>query len=82
MWFSPLFLEEYSRDRARTLSQHLAQCRLAEALQPAPPSRWRRLLARRLATLSLRLDRREALATLNTGPYPLYSRRTAPRRGA
>lgn len=69
MWFSPLFLEEYSRDRARTLSQHLAQCRLAEALQPAPPSRWRRLLARRLAALSLRLDGREAIAAFRIWPF-------------
>jgi len=70
MLFSPLLLEEYSRERASSLSQHLAQCRLAEELQPASPPRWRRLLARRLASLSLRLDRREALATLETRLSP------------
>jgi len=70
MWFSPYFLEEHSRDRARTLSQHLAHCRLAEELQPASPSKWRRALARRLASLSLRLDRGEAQATLETRLSP------------
>ena len=70
MLFTPLLLEDYCRERASALSHHLALCRLAEELQPAAPSRWRRVLARRLASLSLRLDRREALATLETRLSP------------
>lgn len=69
MWFSPLFLEEYCRERSLDLSRHLARCRLAEELQPTPPRRWRRVLARRLAVLSARLDRGEAQATLLSGPF-------------
>lgn len=70
MLFTPLLLEDYCRERAAALSQHLAHCRLAAELQPASPSKWRRFLARRLASLSLRLDRREALATLETRLSP------------
>lgn len=70
MLFSPLLLEEYCRERASILSHHLAQCRLAEELQPSSPPRWRRLLARRLVSLSLRLDRGEAQATLETRLSP------------
>ena len=69
MWFSPLFLEEYCRERSLDLSRHLARCRLAEELQPASPRRWRRVLARHLASLSARLDRGEAQATLLSGPF-------------
>jgi hypothetical protein len=69
MWFSPLFLEEYCRERSLDLSRHLARCRLAEELSPSSPPRWRRLLARRLAALSARLDRGEALAALHAGPF-------------
>lgn len=70
MLFAPLLLEEYCRERASSLSRHLAQCRLAEELQQASPPKWRRLLARRLASLSLRLDRGEARATLETRLSP------------
>jgi len=70
MLFTPLLLEEYCRERSLNLSQHLARCRLAEELSPSSPSWWRRLLARRLASLSLRLDRSEALATLETRLSP------------
>jgi len=67
MWDSPLFLENYSRERMRDLSQHLARCRLAEEYQRSLRPRWRRSLARRLASLSLRLDDRSALAALDAG---------------
>jgi hypothetical protein len=70
MLFTPLLLEDYCRERASGLSQHLARCRLAEELSPPSPSWWRRVLARRLASLSLRLDRREALDTLETRLFP------------
>jgi hypothetical protein len=69
MWLSPLLLDEYCRERADGLSRHLAQCRLAEELEPSSPPWWRRVLARRLASLSLRLDRGEAQATLLSGPF-------------
>ena len=69
MWYSPLYLELYSRERQRELTGEMALCRLAEAQKPERPSRprWRRLLAGRLATLSLRLDDRAALAALKAG---------------
>jgi hypothetical protein len=69
MWFSPLFLEEYCRERSLDFSRHLARCRLAEELHRAPSPRWRRVLARRLVSLSLRLDRREAIAALKAKPF-------------
>ena len=67
MWSSPFFLEEYARERTKELSGQLARCRLAERLQGRPAPRWRRFLARRLASLSLRLDDRAALAALEGG---------------
>jgi hypothetical protein len=70
MLFSPLLLEEYCRERAASLSSQLALCRLAGELHRAPPPRWRRVLARRLASLSLCLDRGEAQATLKTSASP------------
>ena len=70
MWFSPLLLEEYCRERSFALSQHLARCRLAEELRSPTAPRWRRILARRLASLSLCLDHGEAQATLKTGLSP------------
>lgn len=65
MLFSPLLLEEYSRERVRSLSQHLDACRLAEECEGSLPPRWRRFLARRLASMSLRLDHRTARSTLD-----------------
>ena len=64
MWYAPILLEEYSRERANDLSRHLELCRLAEECERRSPPRWRRALARRLATLSLRLDDRAARAAL------------------
>ena len=69
MWYSPLYLEVYSRERQRELSGQLARCRLAEEYQRPLRPRWRRSLARRLASLSLRLDDRSALAALEAGLF-------------
>lgn len=68
MLFSPLLLEEYSRERVRSLSQYLDACRLAEAYGRRSPPRWRRFLARRLASMSLRLEHRTARSTLDAAP--------------
>ena len=65
--YSPFFLEELSRERVRSLSGHLESCLLAEKYGRRSPSRWRRFLARRLASLSLRLDDRTARSTLEAG---------------
>ena len=70
MWYSPLFLEHYARERSTGLSQQLARCRLAEQFERRSPPRWRRSLARRLATLSLRLDDSAALAALEARLSP------------
>ena len=70
MLYSPFLLEEYSRDRVRSLSRHLDACRLAEECEGRSPPRWRRFLARCLASMSLRLDRRAARSTLEAAPSP------------
>ncbi len=69
MWYSPFMYEEYIHERTRSLSRHMQACRLAELYGDRPASRWRRLLARRLASLSLRLDQRAALAALERGLF-------------
>ncbi len=74
MWISPIFLEEYARQRSQELSQHLSQCRLAEELRQRPAPVWRRHLARHLATLSLRLDDRETRAALAALEARLFMR--------
>ena len=68
--YSPFFLEELCRERVRSLSRHLEACRLAEEYKDRSPPRWRRFLARRLASLSLRLDHRAALAALERWLFP------------
>jgi hypothetical protein len=68
MWYSPFLYEEYSRDRMHSLSEHLKACHLAEKYGERSPPRWRRLLARALVSLSLRLDQRTAKAALETRP--------------
>lgn len=70
MWYSPFFYEEQSRERVGSLSRHLDACRLAEEYGRRSPPRWRRFLARRLASMSLRLDQRAARSTLETAPLP------------
>ena len=70
MWDSPFFLQEYARQRTKELSQHSSRCRLGEQLEERrSPPRWRRLLARRLASLSVRLDNGAALAALEAGLF-------------
>lgn len=66
---SPMYLEEYALERSRSLSRQLAQCRLAEEYGQRSPPRWRGFLARRLASLSLRLDDKAALAALEAGLF-------------
>ena len=70
MWDSPFFLEEYARERSRSLSRRMERCRLGEQLEERrSPRHWRRFLARRLASLSVRLDNGAALAALEAGLF-------------
>jgi hypothetical protein len=64
MWYSPTLLEEYSRERVKSLSRHLDACRLAEECKGRSPPRWRRFLARFLAAMSLHIDQSTARSTL------------------
>jgi hypothetical protein len=59
----------------RSLSRHLEACRLAEECKGHSRPRWRRFLACRLASMSLRLDQRTARSTLDAAPLRQWPKR-------